>query len=109
MALGQDRVVGGVPRDSQALGDQGDGESLAQDALHRPPWAPARKLGSRVGERERVLVPHVFAATATLVRGYNAPGRDRTVMFEPLSQDVKTVLVQKNECGQLRAGEGTCK
>lgn len=36
-ALGQDGLVGGVPRHPEPLGDPGDGEVGHHDALQRPP------------------------------------------------------------------------
>ena len=36
LALGQDRVVGGVPRHPEPLGDPGDGQVLAHDRLPAP-------------------------------------------------------------------------
>jgi Transposase, Mutator family len=48
-AFGQDRVVGGVPGDSEALGDPGDAQVLAHDPLQRPPQAPARQPRPRLG------------------------------------------------------------
>ena len=40
-AFGQDRVVGGVPRHAQALGDPGHAQVLTHDPLQRPPQPPA--------------------------------------------------------------------
>jgi hypothetical protein len=37
LALGQDRVVGGVPRDPESLGDASDRQVLAHDPFQRPP------------------------------------------------------------------------
>ena len=39
-ALGQDSVVGGVPGDPETLGDSGNGQVLAHDALQGPPQSP---------------------------------------------------------------------
>jgi len=35
-ALGEDGVVGGVPRDPESLGNAGDGEVLTHDPRERP-------------------------------------------------------------------------
>ena len=64
LAFGQDGVVGGVPGDPETLGDAGDGQVLAHEALQRPPQASARQLGPRLGRPTGVLAPHVPAATA---------------------------------------------
>src|SRR5215218_8455612 len=64
LALGQDRVVGGVPRDSEAFGDTGDGEVLDDDPFQSPPQTAARQLGPRLGCAAGVLAPHVTAAAA---------------------------------------------
>ena len=48
LALGQDRVVGGVPRDPEALGDPGDGQVLAHERLQRPPQPAPRQLRPRL-------------------------------------------------------------
>jgi hypothetical protein len=37
LALGQDRVVRGVPRHSESFGDPGDGQVLHNDDFQRPP------------------------------------------------------------------------
>jgi len=63
-ALGQDRVVGGVPRHRQGLGDAGDGQVLAHQSFQRPPQRAARQPGSRLGSLRRVLPPYVTAAGA---------------------------------------------
>ena len=44
LSFGQDRCVGGVPRDPEALGDAGNGQVLHHDALQRPPQAPAESF-----------------------------------------------------------------
>jgi hypothetical protein len=64
--FGEDRVVGGVPRDSEAFGDAGDGEVLANDRFQRPPQRAAREFRSRLGGLVRVLAPHVPAAGAAV-------------------------------------------
>jgi len=57
--FGQHRVVGGVPRDGEALGDAGDGEVLTHDGLQRPPQAATRQLRPRRGRAAGVLAPHM--------------------------------------------------
>ena len=64
LALGQDRVVGGVPRDPESLGDTGDGQMLDHDGFQRPPQPAARQLRPRLGRLGRVLAPHIPAAGA---------------------------------------------
>ena len=49
LALGQDGVVGGVPRDPEPFGDPGDGQVLDHDAFQRPPQPAARQLRPRLG------------------------------------------------------------
>jgi hypothetical protein len=44
LAFSQDRVVGGVPRDPESLGDTGDGEVCDHDPFQRPPQPGAREL-----------------------------------------------------------------
>ena len=44
LALGQHRVVGGVPRDGEGLGDAGHGQVPDHDGLQRPPQATPRQL-----------------------------------------------------------------
>ena len=49
LALGQDRVVGGVPRDPEPLGDPGDGQVLATtmpSSAHRSPRRDSFARGS---------------------------------------------------------------
>jgi hypothetical protein len=41
LALGEDGVVGGVPRDPEAFGDPGDGQVLDHDRFQRPPQPAA--------------------------------------------------------------------
>ena len=62
--FGQDRGVGGVPRDPEPLGDAGDRQVLAHDALQRPAQAPAGDLRPRLRSLRGVLAPHVPAPGA---------------------------------------------
>jgi len=64
LALGQDRVVGGVPRHPKTLGDPGNAQVLAHDAFQRPPQPAPRQLRARPGSLAGVLTPHVPAAGA---------------------------------------------
>jgi hypothetical protein len=63
-AFGQDRVVGGVPRDPEAFGDPGHGQVLHNDALQCPPQPATRELGSWLCCPGGVLAAHVPAAGA---------------------------------------------
>jgi hypothetical protein len=63
-ALGQHRIVGGVPTDVQALSDPGHGQVLHHQAFQRPPQRPPRQPGPRLGRSCGVLAPHVTAAGA---------------------------------------------
>jgi len=64
LALGQDGVVGGVPRDPESFGNAGDGEVLAHDRLQRPPLPTPRELRPRLGRPAGVFAPHMSAASA---------------------------------------------
>ncbi len=63
-ALGDDGVVGGVPRHAQTLGDPGHGQVLAHDADQRPPQRSTGEPGPGLGGRGGVLPPHVPAPIA---------------------------------------------
>ena len=65
-ALGQHRIVGGVPTDVQALSDPGHGQVLHHQALQRPPQSPPRQSRPRLGRLGGVLAPHVPAAGAAV-------------------------------------------
>jgi hypothetical protein len=58
-ALGQDRVVGGVPRDAEPLGDASDAQVLTHDRLQRPGQSTTRQPGPRLGRAAGVLAPHM--------------------------------------------------
>src|SRR4030095_12793146 len=58
-ALGQDRVVGGVPRDAKPLGDASDAQVLTHDRLQRPGQSTTRQPGPRLGRAAGVLAPHM--------------------------------------------------
>jgi len=64
LALGQDRDVGGVPRNCQSLGNAGDAQVLADDPFQGPPQPAARQLRPRLGCPAGVLPPHMPAAGA---------------------------------------------
>jgi hypothetical protein len=54
-ALGQDRVVGGVPRHRQTLRDPGNGQVLDHQPLQRPAQRAAGQLRPRFGVPAGVL------------------------------------------------------
>jgi len=62
--LGRDRVIGRMPRDSEALGGTGHGRVLVHDAFQCPPQPTSRRLGPRLGRTAGVLTPYVLAAGA---------------------------------------------
>ena len=64
LAFGQDRVVGGVPGDPEALGDAGHREVLAHDPFQRPPQTTTREPRARLRCPGGVLAPHMPAAAA---------------------------------------------
>lgn len=64
LALGKDRVVGGVPCDPEALGDTGDGQVLNDDPFQRSPQPTPGQLRPRLGRRAGVLAPHVTTPRA---------------------------------------------
>ena len=74
-ALGEDGVVGGVPRHPEAFCDAGDGEVLADDALQRPAQAAAGDPGSGLGGLAGVLAPHVAAVGAPVAADRDLQGR----------------------------------
>ena len=54
-------------------------------------------------------VPHgalASATTAPLVRIYDPAGQDCTTRLQALSHDVETELVQTDERGQVKSGQG---
>jgi len=61
LALGEDGVVGGVPRHREGLGDPGDGQVGDHQAFQRPPQRPPGQLRPRFGGLAGVLAPHVAA------------------------------------------------
>ena len=63
-ALGQHRVVGGVPRDRERFGDPGHRQVLTHDGLQRPPQRTTRQARPRLGRLAGVLPPHMPAAGA---------------------------------------------
>jgi len=64
LALGQDRVVGGVPRHPETFGDAGHGQVLTHDPFQCPAQAATRQLRPRLGRLAGVLAPHVPTARA---------------------------------------------
>ena len=71
IAFGQDRVVGGVPRDPESLGDTGDGEVCDHDPFQRPPQPGARELRAWLRRGAGVLAPHVSAVGTAVAAHYN--------------------------------------
>jgi ABC-2 type transport system ATP-binding protein len=65
-ALGQHRVVRGVPRHAEALGDPSDGQVLTHDAFQRPSQRATRQLRPRLGGPAGVLAPHMPTAGAAI-------------------------------------------
>ena len=64
LALGQDRVVSGVPRDPEALGHARHGQVLTHDRLQRPPQPAEGELRPPLRGPGGVLAPHVPTAGA---------------------------------------------
>ncbi len=64
LALGQDRVVGGVPGNPEPFGDPGHGEVLHHESFQGPPQSAPRQFGSWLGRPAGVLTPHVPALAA---------------------------------------------
>ncbi len=62
--LGQDRIVGRVPRHSQRLGDPGDAQVPDHQPLQRPAPRTTRQPGAWFGCGAGVLTPHVPAPGA---------------------------------------------
>jgi hypothetical protein len=65
-ALGQHRVVRGVPRHAEALGDPGDGQMLTHDAFQRSSQRATRQLRPRLGGPAGVLARHMPTAGAAI-------------------------------------------
>jgi hypothetical protein len=66
LAFGQDGVVGGVPGDSEPVGDPGHGEVLHHQAFQRPPQTSAGQLRPRLRSEAGVLPPDVAALAAAV-------------------------------------------
>lgn len=75
LALGKDRVVGGVPRDPESLRDPGNGQVLDHDGFQRPPQPAARQLRPRLGRAAGVLAPHMPTTTAPVAAHRHVQGR----------------------------------
>ena len=71
LAFSQDRVVGGVPRDPESLGDTCDGEVCDHDPFQRPPQPGARELRAWLRRGAGVLAPHVSAVGTAVAAHYN--------------------------------------
>ena len=74
LAFGEDGVVGGVPRDSEPVGDPGHGEVLHHQAFQRPPQSTARQLRPRFGGAAGVLPPDVAAFAAAVAAHRDVQG-----------------------------------
>ena len=76
-----DGVVGGAPRDPEALGDAAHRQVPDHDRLQRPPQPATRQLGPWLGGTVGVLAPHVPASGAAVAahgdakRGGSPPER----------------------------------
>lgn len=66
LALSEDGVVGGVPRDPEPFSDPGHGQVPDHDPLRCPPQPATRQLRPRLGRQRGVLAPHVPAAGASV-------------------------------------------
>lgn len=66
LALGQDGVVGGVPRHCQPFGDPGYGQMRDHESFQRPPHRPSGQLRPRLGGSAHVLTPHMPALAAAV-------------------------------------------
>ena len=101
LALGQDRVVGGVPRHPEAFGDPGDGQVLDHERLQRPPQPTARQLRPRLGRAAGVLAPHVPAAGAPV-----AADRDQQRRRTPAQRLVRQPPDHACPAASLRSRSG---
>jgi hypothetical protein len=77
LALGQNGVVGGVPRDPETFGNPSDGQMPDHDPLQRPPQPAARQFRARLCRAAGVLAPHV-PASGTSVAAYDHLQNRRT-------------------------------
>jgi transposase len=93
LALGQDRVVGGVPRHPQRVGDPSNRQVPDHDRLQRPPQPAPGQLRPRRSGPAGVLAPHVPAPAAPVAadkdsRGFDAGkkvnGRKRHIAVDTL-------------------------
>jgi hypothetical protein len=64
LAFAQHRVIGGIPRHREAIGDPGHAQVLAHKGFQRPSQAATGQLGPRIGRLRAVLAPHMTAALA---------------------------------------------
>ncbi len=76
LAFGEDGIVGGVPGDSEPVGDPGHSEVLHHQAFKSPPQSAAGQLRPRLRGLRGVLPPHMptFAA-AVATHGHVQTGR----------------------------------
>ena len=64
LAFGQDRVVGGAPRDAEGGGDPAHGQAIDHQGFQRPPQHTARQTGTRLRRAREVLAPNTPATGA---------------------------------------------
>jgi hypothetical protein len=102
LALGEDRVVGGVPRHPEAFGDAGHGQVLTHDALQRPPQTAPGQPRPRLGGLAGVLAPHVPASAAPV-----APDRDQQRRRAPAQRLVRQLPRHGVPGGALAAAPST--
>jgi putative transposase len=109
----KDRIVGGVPRDVEPLGDPSHRQVLHHDALQRPPQPAPRQLRPRLRRPRGVLAPHVTTPRAPIATHRDLePGRtpaqrfvcqtaDHRVTSRPFTAASVTPLVRlDNHTGQ---------
>lgn len=75
LPLGQDRVVGRVPRHAQTLGDPGHRQVLDHGPHQPPPQPGTGDLGPRLRRGRGVLAPHVAALDAPVAMDGEQQGR----------------------------------
>lgn len=69
LAPNQDRVVGGIPRNPQALSDPGDGQADDHQAVKRPRQPTAGRASRVAGGRVAVLVSGLVGSRSERARG----------------------------------------
>lgn len=74
-AFGEDRIVGGVPRDSQSLSNTGDSQVLTDDRGQRAAQPTARELRAGLGRESAVLPADVYTVRAPVAADRQAQRR----------------------------------